>query len=74
MREEIDRVFGSTNIINIDQVSELHYTTCVIKETLRMWPVVPGINRVTSEDYEINSLFIPKGTWIQVNLIRIKSN
>ena len=61
MREEIDKVFGSRNSINYDEISELKYTTCVIKETLRKWPAVPGVNRLVSEDYEINSHFIPKG-------------
>lgn len=66
LREEIDTVFGSREIIKQEDLAELQYTSCVIKESLRLWPVAPVINRITPYDYEINSFKIPKKSWIQV--------
>ena len=66
LRKEIDSVFGSRTSINYEELADLHYTSCVIKETLRLWPVAPVINRITPYDYEINSFKIPKKSWIQV--------
>ena len=33
-----------------DQLQQLHYLTCVIKETLRIFPSVPFIARILDED------------------------
>ena len=66
LRDEIDRVFGSRQTIKQEDLAELQYTSCVIKETLRLWPVAPGLNRVSAGDFEINSMKIPPNSWVQV--------
>jgi cytochrome P450 len=68
LREEIDQIFGSREIIKEHDLLELKYTNFVIKETLRKWSVAPDLNRtVTSNDFHIKSFHIPKGTLIQVS-------
>lgn len=54
LHEEIDRVLGNTNRpLTKDDLKELDYLDCVIKETLRMFPSVPFYGRYISEDCEI---------------------
>ncbi len=69
LREEIDSVIGSRTFVKQEDLSELKYTSAVIKETLRLWTVAPVINRTNPyDDFHINSMKIPKCTWIQVFL------
>ena len=42
------------------------YTKNVFKETLRLWPVIPSINRITTEEINIDNIRIPKNTEIAV--------
>ena len=67
MREEIDRVIGSRTEITNDDLANLEYVECVFKESLRKYPPVCAINRVTTEDIVVNGYKIPKNTWISVN-------
>ena len=38
MKEELENVLGSRMDIKYEDLANLKYTTCVIKETLRLWP------------------------------------
>ena len=66
MKTEITQILGSRRTIVNEDVTNLKYTGYVFKETLRLWPVIPSINRITIEDIEINNLKIPKNTEISV--------
>ncbi|KAJ8264418.1 hypothetical protein GJAV_G00148930 [Gymnothorax javanicus] len=46
---------------NIELLEQLRYTGCVIKETLRINPPVPGGFRVVLKTFEIGGYQIPKG-------------
>ena len=48
----------------------LEYTTCVLKESLRKYSVVPVVTRTCIEDTELAGYSIPKGTTI-VALIQV---
>ena len=67
MREEIDNVLGSRTEVNNDDLTNLEYVGCVFKESMRKYPPVCGLSRVTTEDIVINGYKIPKDTWISVN-------
>nr|ATW72322.1 cytochrome p450 CYP3049F2 [Brachionus calyciflorus] len=67
LREEVDSVLGSKSYISYEDVAKLTYTNCVYKETLRMWPPIPEIARISDKEIEINGLKIPPKTWIQVS-------
>ncbi|CAK6966757.1 hypothetical protein FSCOSCO3_A024182 [Scomber scombrus] len=47
--------------LNIESLEQLKYTSCVIKETLRINPPVPGGFRVALKTFELNGYQIPKG-------------
>ncbi|KAL4640120.1 cytochrome P450 26A1-like [Arapaima gigas] len=47
--------------LNLELLQQLKYTGCVIKETLRINPPVPGGFRVALKTFELNGYQIPKG-------------
>ncbi|KAM3591595.1 uncharacterized protein V6R79_004433 [Siganus canaliculatus] len=47
--------------LNIESLEQLKYASCVIKETLRINPPVPGGFRVALKTFELNGYQIPKG-------------
>ncbi|KAG9341821.1 hypothetical protein JZ751_018543 [Albula glossodonta] len=47
--------------LDIEMLEQLKYTGCVIKETLRINPPVPGGFRVALKTFELNGYQIPKG-------------
>ena len=57
----------------LDDLQRFVYLGHVLSETLRLWPPVPTINRITNQDITINQMLIPKHTEIQVIII-LRSN
>ncbi|XP_019411894.1 PREDICTED: cytochrome P450 26A1 [Crocodylus porosus] len=47
--------------LDMEVLEQLKYTGCVIKETLRLSPPVPGGFRVALKTFELNGYQIPKG-------------
>lgn len=45
-------------------INALAFLDGVIKETLRVHPILPAISKKCMEDFEFNGMFIPKGTII----------
>ena len=67
LHAEIDRVFGSSNRqLKSEDLGELKYLECVVKETLRLFPSVPFFSRYVSEDIELAGYKIPKGVSIAI--------
>ena len=66
LRKEIDQILGSRTNVRQEDLLEMHYTSAVIKETLRKWSVVVDVNRIAPSNFQINTLPIPEGSWIQV--------
>ena len=62
LHEEIDQVFGSSNRpLKSDDLGELKYLECVIKETMRLYPPVPFVSRSITEDQVVAGYKLPKG-------------
>ena len=76
LHEELDEVFGQdkSRPVTMDDIKKLEYLERVIKESLRLFPSVPFMARVTSENCEIDGYVIPKDTQVVVNVHRIHHN
>ncbi|XP_030631419.1 cytochrome P450 26A1 [Chanos chanos] len=66
VREELHEkvesgVYSPGKTLSIELLEQLKYTGCVIKETLRINPPVPGGFRVALKTFELNGYQIPKG-------------
>ncbi|CAF3501695.1 unnamed protein product [Rotaria sp. Silwood1] len=76
LQDEIDANFISKtedDMPSYDTVSQMEYLDMFIRETLRMYPIVPVVvNRQSSEDFHIEGIgTIPAGTCIAVDIIYI---
>ncbi|XP_056315501.1 cytochrome P450 27C1 [Danio aesculapii] len=59
--EEVDQVLGG-RVPTGEDVPHLPLIRGLVKETLRLFPVLPGNGRVTHDDLIIGGYLIPKGT------------
>eukprot|EP00061_Rhincodon_typus_P012587 g38419.t1 len=59
--EEIVQNLGSDVTPTAQDLSKLPLVRGVLKETLRLFPVLPGNGRVTQEDMIVGGYFIPSG-------------
>lgn len=60
--EEILQNLGRDITPTAQDLHKLPLLRCVLKETLRMFPVLPGNGRITQEDMVVGGYFIPSGT------------
>lgn len=60
--EEVSRTLGHGAIATADDVPRLPLIRGLVKETLRLFPVLPGNGRITQDDLVLGGYFIPKGT------------
>jgi len=73
--EELYQVFGdSDRPCTAQDVSELKYLSCCIKESLRLYPSVPAIMRQLTEDVELGGHIIPAGTSIALMIYGMHHN
>ncbi|XP_033839535.1 cytochrome P450 27C1 [Periophthalmus magnuspinnatus] len=59
---EVEKTLGPNTVASADDVSQLPLIRGLVKETLRLFPVLPGNGRITQEDLVVGGYFIPKGT------------
>lgn len=66
--QEITHVFGSSSgdnflrDITVDDLNNLKYIDCVIKEVMRLYPAGPTVGRVLTSGLKFKNYFLPKGT------------
>ncbi|CAO2205806.1 unnamed protein product [Urochloa humidicola] len=66
--EELDRVIGRDRLVTEGDIPNLPYLEAVVKESMRLHPVVPMlVPRVSREDTSVGGYDIPKGTRVLVN-------
>ncbi|KAL7643898.1 UNVERIFIED_CONTAM: hypothetical protein RMT77_005907 [Armadillidium vulgare] len=68
LQEELDMVLGDgKEILNEKQLGSLTYLKACVKESLRLFPLLPGLVRILQEDAVLGGYKIPKG----VSIIRV---
>ncbi|CAL5010237.1 unnamed protein product [Urochloa decumbens] len=66
--EELDRIVGRDRLVTEGDIPNLPYLEAVVKESMRLHPVVPMlVPRVSREDTSVDGYDIPKGTRVLVN-------
>jgi len=69
LTEELDRVVGRGRLVAEEDMPRLPYLDAVVRETMRLHPVVPLlIPRVSREDTAVGGYDIPRGTRVLVNV------
>ncbi|CAL8247745.1 unnamed protein product [Lota lota] len=68
-REEILQVLGDRETLDWDDLNRIPYTTMCIKESLRLYPAVPGISRkLTKPMTFFDGRSMPEGSYIGVGV------
>ncbi|XP_067140052.1 cytochrome P450 4V2-like [Centruroides vittatus] len=64
LQEEQQIIFGNdiNRQVTLDDLKEMKYLECVIKESQRLYPSVPFLGREINEDTNIDKYLLPKGT------------
>ncbi|GIX83778.1 cytochrome P450 4c3 [Caerostris extrusa] len=64
IHDELDRIFGSDQDrpVTMEDVRDMKYLECVIKESQRLYPSLPVIGRELEEDVIIDGHTVPAGT------------
>ncbi|GFS72894.1 cytochrome P450 4c3 [Nephila pilipes] len=70
IHEELDRIFGTDTERDVTEsdLNDLTYLSCVLKETNRLYAVVPMIGRQAEEDMNICGFKVPKGSTCIVSI------
>jgi cytochrome P450 len=72
---ELNEVFGNSNRpCTLEDTSKLKYLEACIKESLRLYPSVPVIERTISEDVEVDGYQIPAGASISILFYALHRN
>lgn len=72
-QEEARRVVGNKSKVEEDDVRQMRYLECVVKETLRLHPPVPLlVPRVTRSSVTLGRYYIPPKTTVFVNAFAIQ--
>ncbi|KFM65253.1 Cytochrome P450 4V2, partial [Stegodyphus mimosarum] len=62
IHEELDSIFCESNRdVTMDDIKDMKYLECVVKETMRLYPSVPAVAREITEDLEFQGKILPKG-------------
>ncbi|KAK4487638.1 hypothetical protein RD792_005711 [Penstemon davidsonii] len=68
LQQELKLVVGMDQIVEESHLPNLDYLNCVVKESLRLHPVVPLLPNESMEDCLVDGFYIPKQTRLIVNL------
>ncbi|XP_070822236.1 cytochrome P450 4B1-like [Chaetodon trifascialis] len=74
-RDEIMQVLEGKDTVEWEDLSKLPYTTMCIKESLRLYPPVPGISRIITKPMTFfDGRTLPAGSLIGINVYGIHRN
>ncbi|GJY60462.1 cytochrome P450 93A3-like protein [Tanacetum coccineum] len=66
--EELDQVVEKNRLLQESDIPNLPYLQAIVKESLRLHPVVPLIQRLSTEDCTLSGYHIPANTTIFINV------
>jgi len=68
-RQEVRSVLNGREQLTADDIPKLEYLHCVLKESFRIYTIIPGLPRLCTEDFMLmGKIFIPKNTTIYLPL------
>ncbi|RZC91428.1 hypothetical protein C5167_027495 [Papaver somniferum] len=71
-KEELDTQVGKNPQVDDSDIPNLPYIQAIIKETMRLYPAGPLIERRTMEDCEVAGYQVPAGTRLLVNVWKMQ--
>ncbi|EEC17407.1 cytochrome P450, putative, partial [Ixodes scapularis] len=68
VQEELDMVLGEhkTEDISTENLKDLKYLECVVKESQRLCPSVPVIGRTVTKPFTLGNYVLPEGTSVEI--------
>ena len=70
--QELENFIGHDRLVDESDLNKLPYLHCIIKETMRMYPVGALIPHESSEECMVSGFRVPRGTMLLVNLWAIQ--
>ncbi|VFQ75129.1 unnamed protein product [Cuscuta campestris] len=72
-KKELEDRVGQGRLVDESDLANLPYLNCIIKETMRMYPIGPLlVPHESSTECTVGGYLIPKGTMLMVNLYSIQ--
>ncbi|KAI3836339.1 hypothetical protein MKW92_033770 [Papaver armeniacum] len=71
-KEELDTQVGKNRQVDNSDITNLPYIQAIIKETMRLYPAGPLIERRTMEDCKVGGYHVPAGTRLLVNVWKMQ--
>ncbi|XP_054925255.1 cytochrome P450 4c3-like isoform X2 [Dermacentor andersoni] len=73
MHQELDAIFGAnqTRPITSEDLKQMKYMECCLKESQRLYPSVPFVSRMCEQDVMIAGRKLPKGAEILVGIYNL---
>ncbi|XP_073010202.1 cytochrome P450 93G1-like [Typha latifolia] len=68
LQQELDQVVGKRRLVDETDLPNLPYLQAVFKETMRLHPPAPILQRQSTKHIEVNGYDIPQGTILFVNI------
>ncbi|XP_054802439.1 cytochrome P450 CYP736A12-like isoform X2 [Prosopis cineraria] len=69
LQHELENIVGTSKLVEHSDLPRLSYLDMVIKETMRLYPVLPLlVPRVSMEDITLDGYYIRKNTRVMVNV------
>ncbi|XP_064457757.1 cytochrome P450 4V2-like [Ornithodoros turicata] len=68
VHDELDAIFGNdhSRYATVEDLRDMRYLECCIKESLRLFPSVPIIGREVQKEFTVNGNVIPDGTVVVI--------